>query len=324
LILYLQRKWWPFRVETFLLAGLAVLYGVCVLWLTPDFLGRVMGLVTASYEGFGSGVLIREKEQQRRLILLLAFSIGPVLAHVVARDNRPLTRLLLLGALTSLLIVVIQGKYWRYHFIATNGLCILVGAMALQKSFSVAGAWFPKAVIAAVLAGFIWLGVAGPTIDNLKSKGQPVFAPLQGIVDREPLTSHIAILSVAPDYAFLPLARAGRPHWSRHFSMWMMPGLLAPRADTKDAAIISKERDLVLSEFTQDLMCAPPDLIVGEVGFLRDVRRTKFDAMAFLTTDPAFAQWLNQNYNAQAPIRNFQIWRPKGTKPAPSGCPTPR
>jgi hypothetical protein len=342
LLIYLKRAWRPIRLETIVLAALAICYGVAVVTLTPDFLGRVLGLVQASYDGFGPGSLVGPKELERRIIKLTAFVAAPILAILVTRDKRPLLRLLVVTALMSVAIIMVQEKYWRYHMISANGLALMVVAMVWHSVIVTPAKtgwnWAMVAILPIALGGLLWLGAVQPAIANLRSHGQPIVATLETLVGEEPRDHHIVILSTAPDNAFYPLARAGRPHWSRHYSMWMMPGLYAigPQ-DLNKVKVIERAR--VLDEFTADIMCTPPDLIIGEVGLLRNAARTRFDAMAFLREDRGFGTWVDANYIrqpdfafaawaqannlSQANVGRYPIWRLKGAKPASSRCPNP-
>lgn len=324
LLIALKRKWRPIRTETVMLGVLAIAYGIAVVVLTPDFLGRVLSLVRASYDGFGPGQLVSSMQLQSRVIKLTAFVVAPLIALALTDNKSPLLRALTLCCLTAVAIIVVQEKYWRYHMIAANGLAILVTFMAWYAVMtSGQEGWTAltgKLILPLGLAGLLWIGSVQPVLQNLSTYGQPVVPALQTLIDAEPRANHIVILSTAPDNAFYPLARAGRPHWTRHFSMWMMPGLYAVNADDIGSADRLRERTRVLSEFTADIMCTPPDLIVGEVGLLRDAKRTRFDAMAFLSEDASFRAWVSANYQATQGESRYPIWRLKGLKPVPSRC----
>ena len=319
-----RRTWKPFRPETLLLAGLAGLYALAVIYLTPDYLGRVLGLVQASYFGFGPSNVVSSSEFQNRIVKISAFILGPVIALVITRDNRPLICALLLALLISIATIILQEKYWRYHYIAGTGLSIVIVAMTLQLVFAYKPRFISQGILLLTMAGIIWLGFVQPLTSNLKSDGQPINFELKNIVNQEPLHNHIVILSIAPERAFLPLAREKRSHWSRHYSMWMMPGLLTPQSDLIKQALKNKERDYVRDEFTQDIMCTPPDLIVGEVGYLRNSSRTLFNAMLFLRSNTVFDKWLDSAYVQKPDISRYPIWRLKGAKPAPQNCAKPR
>jgi hypothetical protein len=323
IIWHKRRQWRPFRLETVLLAFLAMLYGAAVIYLTPDFLGRVLGLVQASYYGFGPWNSVGPVEKQVRLILQCAFVGIAFVSALVSLNKSVLVRLLLLTLVTCALIVLMQQKGWRYHLIAANGVSIVIMGLIWQ-GLDATSPRIAKRFVPLGLAALIWMSVGQPALSNLKTHGQPLDPVLATIIAKEGRDKHIAILSTAPDNAFFPLARAARSHWSRHYSMWMMPGLLTPQTNAKRDALRLEERSRVLAEFVSDLMCRPPDLIVGEVGYFRNPEPKLFDAMAFLREDAMFKAWLAAHYQSQPAIESYPIWRLMGPKPAPENCPKPR
>jgi hypothetical protein len=315
-----RRLWTPFRIETVVLAALALAYALAVIYLTPDFLGRVLDLVQASYYGFGPWNSLDPAQRLYRLVLQ-CHCISLVFAAVIAaRRTSVLVRVLLLSGAIAVVIVLLQQKGWRYHLISANGLGIIIIGLIWRTidraKVSVLGQW----TIPLVFWLLIGFAIALPAFVNLKTKGQPINAVLASLVAREPPNHHIAILSTAPDNAFFPLARAKRDHWSRHYSMWMMPGLLTPQREAKNEARRLQQRAIVLSEFTADLTCRPPDLIVGEVGYFRNPKPKLFDAMAFLREDPVFSDWMQKHYRRVADQGDYPVWRLLGAKPAPLQC----
>jgi hypothetical protein len=325
LVLWRKRlAWRPFRLENLILAGLALAYGFAVLFFTPDFLGRVFGLVQASYYGFGPWNSVGPIERQLRLILQCAFVIVPLIALVLTGNKSVLVWVLLVPLFASIVIVVLQQKGWRYHLIGANGLAIIMVAVVWQ---SIHGSVSPRIVRRFVplgLGALAWTAIGQPVFANIKTHGQAMDAALQAVIAKEPPSHQIAILSTAPEDAFLLLARSRRKHWSRHFSMWMMPGLLTPQSDPKREVLRVTEHARVLKEFTSDLMCTAPEIIFGEVGYYRNPERRYFDAMAFLREDRAFAMWIDTNYVRAGEVENHPIWRLSGPKPAPQNCTKPR
>lgn len=321
LILWLtKRAWRPFRLETILLVGLAGLYALIVIYVTPDFLGRVLGLVQASYFGFGPWNSVGPIERQLRLVMQCSFGLVPLIGLYLTRDKTTLLRVLVTALAVSLVVVMLQQKGWRYHLICANGLAVLIMVLLWEGVNRALAAGTAQRFIPLGFAVLIWTAIVQPALSNLKTNGQPIDSVLAEIIADEPLNRHIAILSTAPDNAFFPVARAGRAHWSRHYSMWMMPGLSTSVAEPKKEVRRLAERARVLSEFTADLTCLPPDIIVGEVGYFRNPEPRLFDAMTFLREDAAFAAWMDAHYRRQADIGSFPIWRQTGPKPTPSNC----
>jgi hypothetical protein len=322
LLWHKKRNWRPIRAETVTLALLALTYGGAVVWLTPDFLGRILDLVKASYFGFGPWNALSPFQRQMGLLTTCAFGFLPLIGALIVKDKRAIIKIMALVLGVTIGIVILQQKGWRYHLIALNGVSLVMLTLLYQGLF-IAPATGAIKRMQAIGLGVLVFGAYvqfQPVFENLKTQGQPIEPRLKKIIADEPFVHHIAILSTAPDNAFFPLARAGRPHWSRHYSMWMMPGLLTANGNPARDKKRLEERARVLGEFTRDLTCRPPDIIVGEVGYFRNPEPKLFDAMAFLNEDKNFATWLDTNYVRQPDIGRYPIWRLKGTKPASINC----
>jgi hypothetical protein len=322
-IVDMRKNWRPFRPETMLLAFLAGLYAVAVIFLTPDFLGRVLGLVQAAYYGFGPWNSVGPVERQARLLMQCAFFFLPILAWMSTRDKTVLVRVLATSLVACVLVIICQQKGWRYHLIAANGLSFIVLAIMWSNTNGTTTSAVTKLVFPTSLAVLALTSIILPAIGNVRTHGQPIEPRLATLIAQEPRAHHIAVLSTAPDNAFYPMARAGRPHWSRHYSMWMMPGLLTPQANSEKDALRLSERARVLNEFTADLTCNPPELIIGERGYFRNPEPKLFDAMDFLREKPAFAAWIDTHYRKQADVGAYPIWRLTGGKPKGSNCTRP-
>lgn len=226
-----KRAWRPFRPETIFLAILAGLYAAAVVYLTPDFLGRVLGLVQASYFGFGPWNSLGPVERQLRLVLVCSFVSVPIIAWVLTGDKSALIRMLVAALLVATIVIMLQQKGWRYHMIGANGLALVIMAILLQGIDQATATRIIKRFVPLGLAVLVWTAIVQPAVSSLKTNGQLIVPVLEGIVSNEPPNHHIAILSTAPENAFFLMASAGRTHWSRHYSMWMMPGLLTPARD---------------------------------------------------------------------------------------------
>lgn len=324
LLAYVKSSWRPLRPETLLLGSLAALYGAAVMTLTPQYLNEILSLVSVSYEVFGVNESVPMREYYTRIFLLAGFALFPALALALTQQKRPLFWVITMCAGAAVVIVILQQRYWRYHMIAANGLALLV----LTYTFVDVITREKKRALDHVTSGFVTIGFAlllatgslVPTLSSLRTQGQYLEPILAKLILQEPPRNHIAILSIAPDYAFYPLARLKRQHWSRHFSMWMMPGLYAPKVDLSAEPLRLAQRDRILQEFTDDLMCTPPNLVIAEVGQFRTKARTRFDPMEFLAERNEFASWTKEFYAQQANVGKFSIWRLKASKPAPKNC----
>jgi hypothetical protein len=323
LIWKLKRNWRPLRVENVALALLAALYAGAVLIWAPRFLGPILDLVQTTYFGFGLKSL-NIVELQKRVIVVGIILVAPLLGWLWTRDDRPIIVFLLVALLMAFVAIVLQQKGWRYHLICAHGLSLITVFLMLERARTVRGSGAVGGFLSLSLLVLLYNAFASPTFASLKSHGEPINSRLAQIVASEPRDHRVAILSTAPDRAFYVLARAGRPHWTRHFSMWMMPGAITPSTDPVTQAKRLAVLNQMIGEFSADLRCTPPDLIVGEVGYIRRPSPLLFDSVALLQRNTKFADWLGTYYARQKNIGSFPIWRLKDQKPAPADCLKPQ
>jgi hypothetical protein len=317
LIWKLRRDWRPFRLETSLLALCACLYGCAVVFFSPNFLGPILDLVQTTYFGFSAneqGLFESLYQKMGLIIVLLAFG------WALTRDKPPITSLLVVSILCAFAAVLLQEKGWRYHWIAAHGLLLVVAALALEQALANRRGWFAALYVSAGLLGTLFFAFVSPSLSLIQTGGEMRDKALVRLVEAEPAGHHIAILSSAPHRAFYVVARAGRPHWSRFLSLWMLPGAIVPQSDRAKEAKRVVTRDRIISDLSADLTCRPPDLIIGERGVLHVPQRVLFDSVEILRHNKDFAAWLDRNYAQQAAVNGFPVWRLKGAKPPPSKC----
>lgn len=320
-----KRAWRPFRPENLTLAFTALAYAGAIWTFTPDFLGRMMDLIQTAYFAFGSWTGSISRQRQHLLLMQSLFVFLPIILIVLTKERRAFFVALALASIACLAIVMLQQKGWRYHFVAAHGLSAMLSIMIVHQAFVSQKTGLRLAFPLVATWALIWNLVAVPAISNVQTRGQIVDPLLKSIVAKEPKESRIFILSVGPDYAFHPLADAGRPYWSRYYSMWMMPGLLTPSNDPKLEAIRKVEMARVRADFIEDIQCSRPSLIVGEVGYVRTKKPVRFDAISYLAEDPAFKAWLNAHYLVERDIGPYPIRRLNRAVPPPELCsPAPK
>jgi hypothetical protein len=171
-----------------------------------------------------------------------------------------------------------------------------------------------------LLCGGAYILIAAPIISTVQSGGQLVSQQLRKIVSASPATTPIAILSVAPEHAFYLLDRSGHPQWSRHYGMWMLPGLLVQQQKPKAEAKRLEELNRVRREFVSDVMCQTPEVIISEEGYLKTKVVTKVDTLGYLKQDAIFASWFDSAYRPAEKFEIFTVWRLKGALPPRGAC----
>lgn len=315
-----KRAWRPFRPENLTLALCAIAYAAATLKFAPDFLGRMLDLIQTAYYAFGSWNAFSSYARKMHLLVQSLMVFVPITIMLLTKERRDFCVALAIASMTCLAIVIVQQKGWRYHFIAAHGLAVLLAIIVVHQAFFSSEKGKHVALPFVATLSLIWMVVAMPAIDNAKTRGQIVEPLLKSIVAKEPKNNRIFILSIGPDYAFHPLADAGRPYWSRYYSMWMLPGLLTPNKNSKLEALRKVEKERVRAEFIQDVQCSRPDLIIGEVGYVRTPNAVRIDSINYLAEDPAFKSWLNAYYSVERDIGPYPIRRLNRAVAPPAPC----
>ncbi len=315
-----KRAWRPFRPENLTLAFCAIAYAAATVTFAPDFLGRMLDLIQTAYYAFGPWNAFSSYERKVRLAMQGLFVFVPMAIMLLTKERRDFCIALAIAIVVCLAIVMFQQKGWRYHFIAAHGLSVMLSIMVVHQAFFNPEKGTRTALPLVATLTLIWTVVAMPAIGNVQTRGQMVEPLLKSIVAKEPKDKRIFILSIGPDYAFHPLVDAGRAYWSRYYSMWMMPGLLTPNKNPKLEAIRKIEKERVRAEFIEDVKCSLPDLIIGEVGYVRTPNAIRFDSIAYLTEDPAFKAWLDAHYLTEKDIGPYPIRRLNRAVPLPEPC----
>jgi hypothetical protein len=323
LLVALGRAYRPIRLETLLLGGAAIIYAAAVFYFAPLFLSRIVPLVLIAYSSFGSMMGFTFEHRLYRIALDSFYLIIPFFLFVLSKDRPKLVTGLLLVMITTAIIVVLQLKGWRYHRLAPQGTAFMLLALLLGTALGRGPLRNIREIAAAVacLVGTAYVFIAAPLIDIITYQGQVVSRPLRQLVFSEAQDKRIAILSLGPEHAFYLLDRAGRPQWSRHYGMWMLPGLqtAVPGAKTEGKRI--EELNRVRREFIADLTCIPPDIIVSERGWMRVKTVIPIDTLGYLKQDATFASWFDAAYKPAESFHIFTVWRLKGPKPAAGPCP---
>jgi hypothetical protein len=307
-----------------LLGGAAIVYAIAVVYNAPLFLSRIVPLVTMSYSGFGAFMGLPFHERVAQIALQSSFVIIPLLALLAIKGRPKIASALVIVLATTTVIFCLQLKGWRYHKLAAQSTAFLLLALLFGESLGGKGAQRASQVRIAASCLFVaaYLFIFAPISSLLKTQGQAVSPAIRNLVFTEPKETRIAVLSVAPEHAFYILDRAKRPQWSRHYGMWMLPGLLAAQQELPQKGKAVVELNLVRREFVADITCVPPDVIVSERGQVRGkVAPIAIDTLGFLQDDPEFSAWFDASYQPAESFEIYTVWRLKGLKPRAGLCP---
>lgn len=319
----LRRNYRPIRLETCILGLAAICYALAVVYFVPLFLTRIVPLVSIAYSGFGSMMSAPFHVRLLFAFFQTAFVILPVIALIFAK-SRPkmvLGMIMLMGV--TAILVWLQLKGWRYHKLASQAAAITALTMLLSAALGRGGQRNYReirvAIACLVVATYIF--IVAPFTSILRTNGQPVVPAIRELVFSEPQNSRIAMLSVAPEHAFYIFDRAKRPQWSRHYGMWMLPGLQAVNTGAATEPKRLEELARVRREFIADLQCVPPDVVISEQGEVIVGLVLPIDTLGFLKQDILFTKWFDSAYRQTDQFGIYRVWRLIGARPQNGACP---
>jgi hypothetical protein len=342
LALTLKRRWQLFRLETLLLGGLGALYGAILLAFTPEFFTDIVPLTHLSYKEVrfrntadSNATWDHLQSQAFPALIALVFILPQIQRHRIGQ-------VMALTTLLHIVAVVLQGKGFFNHFLATNGATLVLLAWACSTaSRTEMVASVPSIVLLGVLT-FVW--VVQPLTPKFeqpishystaKPQVRPAFqaAPrsaseaVVGTILQEPKEARIFVVSTNAGYAFFVPWRANRPQFSRYYALWMLPGLVTAELDPKERARALAFLGDVRANTISDIKCAAPKLIIGDVTTHGRTRDKKFesydiDPMQILLKDKAFQAWLDAHYTKAALPYRVTTWRAKDpVNLKPGGC----
>lgn len=322
LLASLKRHYRPFRLETIILAVAALCYAAAVFALAPLFLSRIVPLVFVAYESYGAGMGFKFEDRLFSFTVLTSFSVVPIIAWLLVKPRPRIVIGLFIFLIITTIIFCLQFKGWRYHQLAAHGAAFLLISLALGSALEM-GRLRDNEKAAIALICFAYVSgtlILQPVIPIIQNDGQTVSKDLRQLVFSEPQSKRIAILSVAPEHAFYLLDRAKRPQWSRHYGLWMLPGLQTPVANPEDESVRIAEFDRVRREFISDITCAPPDIVVSEAGTMTVLEPISIDTMGYLQQDTRFREWFDTYYQEAEKFEIFTVWRLRRDRPKAGDC----
>lgn len=310
------------RPETLGLAGAGLLYGLALVWFTPDYLTRVVPFaLQVFHQGFMSSpakALWRMESLFLPVLLIL---------HVATRRNqsaRALADVFALAAASFFLAYLAQMKAWPYQLFPTKASLVLAlgailsGGRRKAADPSPASAGGNASRMAAPVAAVMLLTLVGLGI--LRGGYQNIYVEhLAPIVRKHATGSAIYVFSANLSVGF-PLVNVSGVRWASRFPMqWLLPGLVRRRAElAQQGAVVEPEglreiRRYVFDAVVADLTKWSPELI------LVDVREDKtyfgglrFDYLAYFSKDPRFEQiW--SGYELLMDFQTYHLYKRRPT-----------
>lgn len=287
------------RPEPWVIAGCALAYVGAIAVLTPQYFGAAFGYISDVYSaGF--------KADPEAVILglwplWLTVLIGAVCTVRLRPTFSAIAPVYMATSLTVLALLCgyfIQFKGWTNH-------AYPVLAYALFPAFAGMAALWRHRDGLKIYAGLMGIGVAALA----------VFAPLNATWQRADLRDISAYLKTQHEaksifimsanlYDGFPLVTEHNLEWgSRFASLWLTPGLQAPRdhlrADLQ--ARLAEAEAFTKSALAHDFAASKPDAILVDVRERKNMFRAPYDYIADFSTDPDFAREFSKYKQADWP-----------------------
>ncbi len=304
------RKWRPLRPEVVAMGTAAVLYGIALVTLTPDYLSTIVPMLASAYFGYESSwpaVLLNP------LVLWWALALG--LVSVRWRHRSSFTVAALLTAAGFALSYFAQQKGWRYHAIPTTGMLVIaLGSVLEFRRYQVRLLQKVVLVVAASISLALYAAF-GP----YRNPNEGVVAQLLQHVRRG---SAVMMVTANPSRIWPMVDNWGYVWPSRHFALWMLTAFsqdLQKRGELSPD--LAEMANLVRRQTVIDLTCNPPDVLI--VDNLERSKAAGLDPISFLSVDPTFASVFT-NYTKAETIGRFTSYvKMAGWQPSrPTDCRT--
>lgn len=305
-----RRKWRPLRPEVVAMGAAAVLYGIAVVTLTPDYLSTIVPMLASAYFGYESSWLI---VLLNPLVLWWALALG--LVSVRWRHRNSCTLAALLAAAGFAMSYFAQQKGWRYHAIPTSGMLVIALISLLEFQRFELSILRKVTLVVAMSMSLAIYAAFGP----YRNPNEGVVAQLLQHVRR----GSVVMMVTANPSSIWPMVDDGGYVWpSRHFALWM---LTAFSQDLQKSGELSPElaemAKLVRRQTVIDLTCNPPDVVI--VDNLERSKAAGLDPISFLSVDPEFGT-VFANYTKADTIEGFTSYvKEAGWQPSrPKDCRT--
>jgi hypothetical protein len=283
-------------------------------------LAEIVPVAAISYDAFNAWT---GKSKWHAILMIIGpaqFLLVPLVLMIRLRDKRPIILGLFGLCFLFLMIIVVQMKGFFYHYIALKGVSVLILVLWLGREAPMAA--IDKWLVRLGLVGFFFSMIISPLQTVLKEGATPVSGNLLHLIRAEPPSNRIMILSTVPQNSFLVLAQQGRSFGSRHYSMWMVPGLMVQRQNQKTAEAAKEQLARVRREYLEDIQCFAPSILISQKEKFKGQKSIQTEGMAFLREDPTADRWMADHYRLESRLDDFQVWRQMKPIGQGANCPS--
>lgn len=313
-----HRKW-PniLRLETIILGLCAVIYAATILYLTPEFVSKIVPLVASSYGGYERNFIVQLIRVEVLVWLCAIFTFFRLRKTLESRDKQ-IGDMLAISALGYAASYFLQQKGWQYHAIpgAVCASLMLIHYLSCQRDPVKTMAAHPLALIGAIV--FLTTGIGRGPYNSDWAADMPKY--LTGTTPGD----SVMIFTADPRRVF-PFIEDYKLIWpSRHFAHWMLAAIVKAEADP--AKFMTPELIGVSSEIRQqaldDMKCNPPTIILSQIRNAGGtVSPQTFRMTDFFRRNTSLNNYLITNYKLESSDRIFEIYRRKTPpNPKPADC----
>lgn len=320
----------PRRTEAVTVLVFFIVYAALVLLVYPAY-ARLLWHAGHLYTGFwaidGLGLYVN------RYSLLLAATVIAAWACRPSGRVQALVQLLLIVATTGLLVAVVQGKGWLYHYYPV--LAWTMAAMILVVVEFCVKAWRDPAGVGPLngLAVVVVLAVTALSTGSLFGYQQDLrrarldYLAVQARFIEENHVQSLVILSPSLLSGF-PLVNYTEIDWAAPFpSLWWVVGAhpdYAPRAGETPGAPVASDsvEEVFLRKMVNGMVSASPDVVMVDTASIAAASETPFPYVAYFSQAPGFDSFWS-HYGRVGSVESFIVYVRKtpGSPDSPSPAP---
>jgi hypothetical protein len=296
----LRRQWRPIRPETVTLAVSALLYAMLVLWLAPDFLARIVPMVSAAYYGFAPSIFHMISRPMPVLwgICLLTFI---AYRRGFGKDAEPILSAILLVSFGFAFAYFMQRKGWSYHTVPVTGALFLAVGIRITADGLRKALRYPIGVIALTF-GISFCFALGPYKNYMEGFINP-------LLDTVPRGEPVLGVVTDPMWTWPELEQRGLLYPSTLYSYWMMAAVANAQVNGPNPASLRAVADSVLDRTAQDLRCHPPMMVVVQKPLANIDLPPGYDMRDFFLSDAGIRAFMAAHYREEASTRQLYVYR---------------
>jgi hypothetical protein len=317
--LYLSatRSWRLWRPEVILMVSLAVIYAICVAWLSPEFFTFALPMVKTAYWGYDGTLrdIIFHRTWGIFWIFAAAFLV-PIYRLAkpnLAPANLAFIRSLLILAICSLASYVIQLKGSYYYSLPATGALIVVIAVCLIHVRTLR--------LISVFTGSILLYLPLSTVMLIQDNSVRFVQLADKLLSHVPAGEPVFVASGDPQF-WTALERHNVIWPSRASSLWMLPAIAQSEVIGPSSPQLRELAKQVNEALIEDLRCNPPAVILFPNSISVENWKFQFPLKEFFFSNKYLRDFIENEYYSVEADEYTQAYarRNVATKPHSGNC----